>query len=144
MVRISRAVEYALIAVQYMEEHPLELVTARELSDRFSLPAGLIAKILQRLATAGILQSEQGVRGGYRLARELGTVSLLTLSEAVEGPMRPTACDTDGAGGCDRSEACTVADPIHALSARIVDMFAQTDLESLLHTEQDPQQGAHV
>jgi len=142
MVRISKTVEYALVAIQHMANHRSELVSARDLAVHFELPAGLVAKILQRLATAGMLESEQGVRGGYRLARDPDAISFLELSEAVEGPFRPAACDTDGAGSCERSDVCTVAGPVHTLSARIVDLLAQTKVGSLLNSE-PLEEGAH-
>ncbi len=139
MVRISKTVEYALIAIQQMAFHRDELVSARDLAAHFELPAGLVAKILQRLAAAGMLESEQGVRGGYRLVRDPDTMSFLELSEAVEGPFRPVACDTHGAGRCDRSDVCTVSGPVHTLGARIVDLLSETKVGSLLNLEE----GAH-
>jgi Rrf2 family protein len=133
MVRISRTVEYALVAIQHMALRPGELVSARDLADRLTLPAGLIAKVLQRLAVAGMLESEQGVHGGYRLSRDPAAISFLELSEAVEGPLRPAACDTGGDGSCDRGTVCTVAGPVHTLSARIIDLLSETTLGSLLN-----------
>ena len=134
MVRISKRVEYALVAIQHMSSNPRELVSARDLSARFSLPANLMAKILQRLASAGILTSAQGVHGGYRLVRDPNTMSFLELSEAVEGPVRPASCDAGSADGCERSEACTVAGPVHLLSERIIGLLAETKIGSLLET----------
>jgi Rrf2 family protein len=135
MVRISKAVEYGLVAVRHMIENPGHLVSARDLSAQFSLPGGLVAKVLQRLAAAGILESEQGVRGGYRLARDPHTVSFLELSEAVEGRQHLAACEPDGEGSCDRSDECTVAGPVHTLSARIVALLAETKIGSLLRAD---------
>ncbi|MFW5737864.1 MAG: RrF2 family transcriptional regulator [Spirochaetota bacterium] len=132
MVRISKAVEYALVAVRHMNDHPESLVSARDLSEHYDLPSGLLAKIMQRLAAAGVVESEQGVRGGYRLARDPGELSFLELSEAVEGPIRTAACDTNGDGSCERTDTCTVAGSVHELSARIVDLLAATSVGELL------------
>lgn len=141
MVRISRRVEYALIAVQFMAGEPDRLVSSRDLSETLALPSGLIAKILQRLASAGLLESEQGAGGGYRLVRDPEAISFLELSEAVEGRMRLAACDTAGTGSCERSDVCTVAGPVHLLGARIVGLLADTTVGSLLRS--GPVQGAH-
>ncbi len=142
MVRISKTVEYALIAIQHMAARRNELVSARDLARHFELPAGLVAKILQRLSAAGMLESEQGVHGGYRLVRDPDAISFLELSEAVEGPLRPVACDSAGSGSCDRSDACTVAGPVHALSARLIDLLAETKVGSLLN--EGLEEGAHL
>lgn len=132
MVRISKAVEYALVVVRNMTEHPETLVSARDLSEHYDLPSGLLAKIMQRLAAAGILESVQGVRGGYRLVRDPRGLSFLELSEAVDGPIRIAACDTNGAGSCDRTDTCTVAGSVNELSGRIVDLLAATSVGDLL------------
>ncbi len=141
MVRISKRVEYALIAVQFMAREPERLVSARDLCETLALPSGLIAKILQRLAAAGVLESEQGAGGGYRLVRDPESLSFLELSEAVEGRMRLSACDVEGTGSCDRGDVCTVAGPVHSLGARIVGLLADTTVGSLLRS--NPVQGAH-
>jgi len=143
MVKISRTVEYALVAVQHMVAHRGTLVSARDLSSALALPSGLMAKVLQRLSAAGMLESEQGVHGGYRLVRDPDTLSFLELSEAVEGPLRPAACGSGSEGSCDRGDVCTVSGPVHTLSARIVDLLSETKVGSLLKHE-DLKQGAHL
>ena len=142
MVRISKAVEYALAAVRHMYEHPGSLVSARDLVGTYQLPAGLVAKILQRLAAAGILASEQGVHGGYRLVRDPDTLSFLALTEAVDGPVRVAACDTGGSGTCDRGDVCTVSEPVHRLSEQIVGLLEETKIGPLLRGETERQ--AHL
>ncbi len=134
MIGISRRVEYALIAVQHMNQDRGRLVSARDLSAHYSLPAGLIAKILQRLAGSGLLESELGAGGGYRLVRDPDSISFLELSEAVEGRVRLAACDSDADGDCERRDGCTVAGPVHTLGARIVGLFADTSVGSLLRS----------
>ena len=142
MVGISKRVEYALIAVQHMDEDRDRLVSSRDLSEHYALPAGLIAKILQRLAAAGLLKSELGAGGGYRLVRDPDSISFLELTEAVEGPARMAACDTVGGGDCERRDTCTVAGPVHTLSARITGLFADTSVGSLLRSTSE--KGASV
>ena len=142
MIRISKAAEYALIAVQQMAAEPNRLMSARDLSERSSLPAGLLAKILQRLSAAGILASEQGAAGGYRLVRDPDTVSFLELSQAVEGRLRVAACDVNGVGSCVRSDSCTVAGPVHELGMKIVGLLSDTSVGTLLWP--DRRQGANV
>lgn len=132
MLRITKRVEYALVVLQQMQLDPDRLVSARDLSERFDLPGGLIAKILQRLASAGLLESEQGVRGGYRLARDPRTITLLELSEAVDGPLRIAACEGDSPGACERAEMCTVSGPVHSLRSRLESLLDHTTIGSLL------------
>ncbi|MFW5684638.1 MAG: RrF2 family transcriptional regulator [Spirochaetota bacterium] len=132
MVRISKTVEYALVVLKHMDAHPSDLVSARDLRERYDLPGGLLAKIMQRLASGGLVESVQGAHGGYRLVRDPAGISLLELSEAVEGPVRVAACDTGGTERCERGDVCTVAGPVHSLSERIVGLLSETNLGTLL------------
>src|SRR6478609_2561752 len=67
---------------------PGRALPAAKLAEYHGVPAAYLAKHLQSLSRAGILESVQGPRGGYRLARPAGDITLL---EVVSGP--------DGAAG---------------------------------------------
>lgn len=129
MVRMSKSVEYAMIAIAYVASRD-GLVRAREIASQLDLPAGLLAKILQRLAVAGILSSEQGAHGGYRIARDPDTVSFLELSEAVDGRFRFAPCADPDA--CERRSQCSVAGPVHELGDRISHVLSSVTIGALL------------
>jgi DNA-binding IscR family transcriptional regulator len=52
------------------------------------LPHEALAKILQRLAAAGVLVSHHGIKGGYTLARDARHISVFDVILASEGPRR--------------------------------------------------------
>ncbi|MDQ1374324.1 MAG: hypothetical protein QOJ09_1662 [Actinomycetota bacterium] len=58
---------------------------AARLAEFHGVPAAYLAKHLQALARAGIVESTQGPRGGYRLAKPAAEISLLDVVTAVEG-----------------------------------------------------------
>ena len=133
MLRITRSVEYGLIAVDYLASLDGELVRARDLSERLKLPAGIVAKVLQRLAAAGIVVSEQGAHGGYRLGRLLDEVSFLELSEAIDGPQHATPCTDESE--CDRRPYCTVAGAVADLGTQITNLLSGISVGRLLRGE---------
>jgi Rrf2 family protein len=49
------------------------------------VPAAYLAKHLQAMSRAGLLESVQGPRGGYRLARPAGEITMLDVVEAIDG-----------------------------------------------------------
>ncbi|MBK9226265.1 MAG: Rrf2 family transcriptional regulator [Ignavibacteria bacterium] len=49
MIRFSKKVEYALMALKFISASNPRLVTAREISDKVNIPYDLLSKILQRL-----------------------------------------------------------------------------------------------
>src|SRR5689334_12330008 len=85
MLCLSKKTEYALIALGYLAERPTEIVSAREIAGRFELPLPLLMNILKGLNRRGLLDSTRGIRGGYRLGRELAEASLHDLIQIVDG-----------------------------------------------------------
>ena len=62
------------------------VLAAAALAEYHGISASYLLKHLQALTGAGILQSIPGPRGGYRLARSPGAISLLDIVLAIEGP----------------------------------------------------------
>jgi Rrf2 family protein len=118
-----------------MAEEPDHLATARELSDRYSLPPGRVAKVLQKLASAHIVDSTKGAHGGYRLAGPIGELSFLSLSEAVDGPFHFAACDRTDGGGCEHDNRCTVCGPVHKLGEHVAELLANVTIGEVLEEE---------
>jgi Rrf2 family protein len=58
---------------------------ASRLAEFHGVPPAYLAKHLQALARAGIVQSTPGPRGGYRLSREPGAITLLEIVDAIDG-----------------------------------------------------------
>jgi len=66
--------------------------SAAQLAQYHGLPAPYLAKQLQSLVRAGVLAASTGPRGGFRLARRAGDISLLQIVEAVDGGSAPYEC----------------------------------------------------
>ena len=89
MFRLSKKSDYGLIALKHLAQHAEESVSAREIAAQYHIPAELLAKVLQRLARKGLLVSQQGTNGGYVLAKDPATISIVDVVEALEGPIQP-------------------------------------------------------
>ncbi len=87
---LTRKAWYALIAVKHLaEQQPREnSFSAKDLADFYGFPQEALAKILQRLAGAGLLLSHHGIRGGYTLVRDPHQISVLDVIRASEGVAR--------------------------------------------------------
>ena len=82
---ISARIHYACLAmlelaIRREEESP---VAIREITDRHGIPGPFLTQILRTLRAAGWVQSVRGSHGGYRLATDPTTISLLDIAEAV-------------------------------------------------------------
>jgi Rrf2 family protein len=60
-------------------------VQAGQIAAQYKLPAAYAAKVMSQLARAKVLKSERGPRGGFRLQRAPGQISLLQVIDAVNG-----------------------------------------------------------
>ena len=58
---------------------------AARLAEYHGVPSAYLAKHLQALARAGVLETVKGPRGGYRLARSPAEISVLDVVEAIDG-----------------------------------------------------------
>ncbi len=77
---------YGLLAAQHLAEHAGEgSFSANDLAEFRGLPHEALAKILQRLATAGVLMSHHGIKGGYTLARDPRYISVFDVIKASQG-----------------------------------------------------------
>lgn len=86
-VRMSEGVEWSLHSCWLLAVlgHDRS-VTARRLAEFHGVPEAYLTKILKSLVDAGILTSSLGPRGGFRLARDPGEITVLEVVDAVEGP----------------------------------------------------------
>jgi Rrf2 family protein len=131
MLRLSKKSDYALIALRHLATPgDRASASARELAERFNIPVELLAKVLQKLARAGLLVSQQGIRGGYVLSRPADQITVADIIVAVDGPLTVTACSDDDQT-CDQFSKCNVRDPLWRLKDRIVAALASCTLAEL-------------
>ena len=90
-LELSSEGRYALRALVYLAEIG-EQASADRISAEANVPRRLLARILARLSHAGLVESEQGRRGGSRLGRPPQEITLLDAVEAAEGPFGVTRC----------------------------------------------------
>ncbi|MFI6791971.1 RrF2 family transcriptional regulator [Nonomuraea sp. NPDC050383] len=79
-------------ATSLAQLEPGATASAAQLADYYDLPAPYLAKQLQSLVKAGVLSATTGPRGGFRLARPPGEITLLQIVEAVDGASSPYEC----------------------------------------------------
>ena len=112
MLRLSKLTDYAvvvLIRLGAVDRVTRDCVqTSPGLSAGTGVPEPTVAKVLKSLATAGLVASQRGARGGYRLVRPLELVSVADVILAVDGPIALTACVEASNVYCDMSPVCAV------------------------------------
>lgn len=131
MLRLSKRVEYGLIALRHLALLPEgQSATAREIAEEYGLPAELCAKTLSQLSKAGLASSTEGVRGGYSIGRVPSMISVQAVVQAIEGEQCLTECLERGE--CSLHDVCTIKDPLRRLQENITKTFTQMTIAEMI------------
>lgn len=116
---LTRKTDYALVALAALaqqdggHDNPL---SAREIAERYQLPAALLMNLLKDLHRAGIVCSRRGAGGGYILCMDPAEIPLLTIIQAIEGPVSVAVCcdeaEPEPCTACATEPACPIASPM--------------------------------
>lgn len=126
---LSQTAEYALRAVVHLSMAEGALTT-QDIASSTKVPAGYLAKVLQSLARMGILSSQRGLRGGFRMAREPAEVTVLDVINAVDPIRRITTCPLGLAAHGTR--LCALHSRLDDATAHIEATFGGTTISDLL------------
>lgn len=115
----------------------------REISEEMGLPRSYTPQILGLLARAALAESKAGPTGGYRLARDPGTVSLLEVIEAAEGPLTSRSCPMRG-GPCRWDDVCAVHPTWLNASQAIRSVLTRTTLAEVAAVDRNLEEGRPI
>ena len=117
MLRLSRLTDYAVVALVRLGRAD-GVETTPGIAAAIGIPEPTVAKVLKALTNSGLVISQRGAHGGYRLAKPLRDIPVADVIVAIDGPIALTSC-VDGAVGCESQSLCPVAgrwDPVnHAI-----------------------------
>lgn len=108
MIRMSKLADYSFILLTQMMTEERSW-SASELTERTTLPAPTVAKLMKVLAKGGVVSAQRGAAGGYRLANSPKHISIAQIIEAVDGPIALTDCVNEGEPDCAVRDLC----PMH-------------------------------
>src|SRR3954462_13989152 len=94
MLRLSKLADYAVVVLVRLAQGEA-VQTSPGIAAVTGLPEPTVAKVLKALASGGLVTSQRGARGGYRLARPLASIPVADVVAAIDGPV-PIAARVDG------------------------------------------------
>ena len=130
-MRVSARVDYALRALTELAAASDPPVKGERLAAAQEIPPKYLENILTELRHAGIVATQRGVDGGYRLGRPAEEISVAEVIRALEGPiatvrgLRPEHTEYHGA-------ASALGDLWVELRAHMRDVLEQTSLADLV------------
>ena len=139
MLKLTKKADYALMAMKHLAERPSGASrSAKDVADAFGIPPEALAKILQRLAKAGLLLSQHGMNGGYTPARPSHTISAFEVVQAIDGPLFITSCVTTR-GECDQTDRCNIREPLRKVNESIEAVLKRIKIS---HMREEVEEGA--
>ena len=81
---ISQTAEYALRAIVFLARNTDRAFPAREIAEATKVPSGYMSKVLQSLARAKMVSSQRGLGGGFVLASDPASITMLSVLKATD------------------------------------------------------------
>ena len=133
MLRLSKLTDYAVVVLVRLSGGEA-VQTSPGISAAIGIPEPTVAKVLKALAGSGLVASQRGARGGYRLMRSLGSIPISEVIAAIDGPIALTACVDGAAHSCESQELCPMRgrwDPVnHAIQQALSEITLADMMEA--------------
>ncbi|MFI0474554.1 SUF system Fe-S cluster assembly regulator [Halomonas sp. HMF6819] len=133
MLKLSRLTDYAAVVMAQIARHPETPHAAADLAGTVNLPHPTVSKTLKMLVKAGLLTSQRGAQGGYRLARPASKITAADIIAAIEGPVAMTEC-SHAEGECELAGSCGVSDNWQRVSIALRTLLESVTLSHLADT----------
>ena len=133
MLRLSKLADYAVVVLIRLSTAG-DCQTSPCIASMTGLPEPTVAKVLKALATAGLVASQRGARGGYRLAQPLARIPVADVVAAIDGPIALTACTEGGSGNCESEALCPVRgrwDPVNQAVLQALTRITLADMSAV-------------
>lgn len=107
MLKLSKLTDYAVVVLVSLGDQSA-LQSSGGIAAATGIPEPTVAKVLKTMTAAGLVLSQRGARGGYRLARPLSGIAVAEVIAAIDGPIALTACVEHSQNICESSGLCPV------------------------------------
>lgn len=130
---ISKKTDYATRAVLALAlADGNASLKAQEISERTHVPITFLEQIMSQLRGAGLVRSERGPSGGYRLNHPASEITLEKVVRIFQGPLAPIACATRSEPeSCPMEVACSLKETWAEVRDATIAILERTDFATL-------------
>lgn len=130
-MKLSTRVRFGCrIMVQVAAEGEIRPVFSRRIAQQQDISEAYVDQILLPLRAGGLLISQRGRTGGYRLAKPADQITVLNIVEVLEGEINMVDCIRNPES-CKRTITCPTRPVWSSLNTAIQDCLAAVTLEQL-------------
>jgi Rrf2 family protein len=134
---LTQTADYALRALIYLVHDDDDgYHQTRDMATALNVPANYLGKILQLLGHKKLVESQRGMRGGFRLSRLPEQIRLFDVLEALDTiPTDPTCALVNGGR---QIELCTLHRRFASMTATYIAFLKDTTLADVLQPHSMP------
>ena len=131
-MRFTTSIEYAIHGLIYLAKVPMgTAVLISNIAEATRVSEASLRKVFQQLSRCGILISQRGARGGFRLARDSEQINLKDVVEAMDGSLPAYSC-LKVLRGCSLGMPCPVQEAFKKARLQMGEVLAATSIKDLL------------
>lgn len=133
-MRLTTKGRFAVTAmIDLAMQHGSGPVTLAEISGRQKISLSYLEQLFGKLRRHRLVESVRGPGGGYRLARDMGDVTVSEIILAVDEPIDATQCG--GKENCHDDRKCLTHDLWATLNRRIFEYLDSVSLRELVENQ---------
>lgn len=138
-MKVSTRVHYGLRAMTELAANYGEgrFMSIAEIARNEALPVAYLEQLVGELRRAGLVEGMRGMRGGYRLSRLPGQITVGDVYRVLEGEVAPVDCTAEEylPGSCSRDGVCLSHSVWERVQAAMLQVLDSTTLADLLGEE---------
>lgn len=129
LTKTSQQIINALIVLADLRED--EWLGAGIIAQRIKAPQNYLGKMLQNFAVMGLVVSQKGLGGGFRLARDPEKITLFDIVEPIENISVWTGCAL-GMKKCSDTNPCAVHHQWKPVKEQYLNFLKETTIADLV------------
>lgn len=131
---LRRNTDYALRAMLNLAGHyGQEPVSTRQIAEAEDISYELTCKLMQKLHSAGLVQSSMGPNGGFALSKKPDKINMLEIIEAIQGPLSLNRCLLEE-DICPNKDGCSITVELAKLQKHIGKYLLGITLDELVQS----------
>ncbi|MTI89065.1 MAG: Rrf2 family transcriptional regulator [Balneolaceae bacterium] len=137
---LSQTAEYALRAMACITlKEDNRPISSKVLANKTSIPSHYLSKIMRMMVETGLVTSQKGHGGGFKLAKKPEDISFKDILETVDNMIRPDDC-VFGWDECNSEKPC----PLHNTWSQLKGAFQiwaeSTTLQDIANRPEETEQ----
>lgn len=132
-MQLSTKGRYAVVAMVELAGHEAtSSLPLSSIAERQQISTAYLEQLFMRLRRAGLVKAVRGPKGGYRLARQPGEITIAEIMLASDEQMRMNRCSPEHMDYCLGAKQCAAHDLWCSLQTYITDFLEHVTLQDIL------------